>query len=140
MQLNELKPKNAIRKKQKRVGRGGKRGTTAGRGQKGQRARSGHRIRPAERDLLIRIPKLRGVKNKSIEDATCIVNISELTRMFPTGLVNKQAFVDLGLIRRVGQRVKILSGGEVKKALTVEGIELSAEARKKIEAAGGSIK
>ena len=140
MQLNELKPKNALRKKQKRVGRGGKRGTTAGRGQKGQRARSGHRIRPAERDLLIRIPKLRGIKNKSISDATCIVNVGELTRMFPSGVVNKRAFVDLGLVRNTSARIKILSGGEVKKALTVEGIELSAEAKKKIEAAGGSIK
>ena len=140
MQLNELQPKNALRKKQKRVGRGGKRGTTAGRGQKGQRARSGHRIRPAERDLLIRIPKLRGIKNKSIADSVCIVNVGELARMFPGGAVNKQAFIDLGLIKAKSVRVKILGMGEVKKALTVEGIELSAEAKKKIEAAGGSIK
>ena len=61
--------KNSLQKdrKKKRVGRGGKRGTTSGRGTKGQKSRSGHRIRPAERDLLIRIPKLRGYRNKSIQ-------------------------------------------------------------------------
>lgn len=140
MQLNELQPKNALRKKQKRVGRGGKRGTTAGRGQKGQRARSGHRIRPAERDLLIRIPKLRGVKNKSLKSETCIINVGDLAHMFPTGTITKQAFVDLGFISGTRARVKILGEGAVKKAFVVEGIALSAEAKKKIEAAGGSIK
>lgn len=50
--------------KKPRVGRGGKRGTTAGHGQKGQKSRAGRRIRPAERDLMQRIPKLRGYNNK----------------------------------------------------------------------------
>jgi large subunit ribosomal protein L15 len=63
MQLHELKPFHP-NKKQRRVGRGGKRGTTSGRGTKGQKARAGHRIRPAERDLIQRLPKLRGFKNK----------------------------------------------------------------------------
>ncbi len=59
MQLHELR---AIHKDEdaKRVGRGGKRGTTSGKGQKGQKSRSGHRIRPAERDMIQRLPKLRG--------------------------------------------------------------------------------
>ena len=59
MQLHNLPIQN---KQGKRVARGGKRGTTAGRGTKGQKSRSGHRIRPAQRDLLIRIPKLRGYR------------------------------------------------------------------------------
>ncbi len=63
MQLHELKP-NYSNKKGKRVGRGGKRGTTSGHGTKGQKSRAGHRIRPAERDLIQRLPKLRGFRNK----------------------------------------------------------------------------
>jgi len=63
MQLHELQP-TFPNKDRKRIGRGGKRGTTSGRGQKGQSSRAGHRIRPAERDFIQRLPKLRGVKNK----------------------------------------------------------------------------
>ncbi len=140
MLLNELQPKHAIRRKQKRVGRGGKRGTTAGRGQKGQRARSGHRIRPAERDLLIRIPKLRGVKNLRKSPEAVVLNVGELSRVFPAGIIDKKVLMELGIIRSAAVRVKILGAGETKKAFTVSGVELSAEARKKIEAAGGSIK
>lgn len=60
MQLHQLKPLHPNKRPKPRVGRGGKRGTYSGRGQKGQRARAGHRIRPASRDLLQRLPKLRG--------------------------------------------------------------------------------
>src|SRR5581483_8419947 len=55
-------------KRSQRIGRGGKRGTTAGRGTKGQRSLAGHRIRPAERDLILRSPKHRGLRNKPKED------------------------------------------------------------------------
>ena len=63
MQIHELRQKTKSRAKT-RVGRGGKRGTFSGRGTKGQKARAGRRIRPAERDLIQRLPKLRGLKNK----------------------------------------------------------------------------
>jgi len=63
MQLHELQP-DSPNKTRKRIGRGGKRGTTSGRGQKGQKSRAGRRIRPAERDLIQSLPKLKGVKNK----------------------------------------------------------------------------
>lgn len=62
MQLHELQPLHE-NKKEKRVGRGGKRGTYSGRGVKGQKSRAGHSIRPAERDLIQQIPKLRGYAN-----------------------------------------------------------------------------
>ncbi len=62
MQLHELKP-NHPRTAEKRVGRGGKRGTFSGKGTKGQHARAGHKIRPAERDFIQRLPKMRGVGN-----------------------------------------------------------------------------
>ena len=64
MQLHQLKPDHDLRAK-KRVGRGGKPCTTSRKGTKGQKARSAHRIRPAERDLIQRLPKLRGFKNKT---------------------------------------------------------------------------
>lgn len=62
MQLHELQPKTKNKKK-KRIGRGGKRGTYCGRGLKGQKSRAGRRIRPAVRDVILRIPKLRGKGN-----------------------------------------------------------------------------
>jgi large subunit ribosomal protein L15 len=64
MQLHELKPIHKS-KKRKRVGRGGKRGTFAGRGQKGQRSRAGRKMKPVVRELIKRYPKLRGYKFKS---------------------------------------------------------------------------
>lgn len=63
MQLHELQP-TYPNKSRRRIGRGYTRGKKAGKGQKGQRSRAGHSIRPAEKDLIQRLPKLRGVKNK----------------------------------------------------------------------------
>lgn len=139
MQLHDLKSKIA-RKSQKRVGRGGKRGTTSGHGQKGQKSRSGHRIRPAERDLLMRLPKLRGIKNKRKSDAAITLNVGQLGKLFADGVVSKPVMVEKKIIQKLSDRVKILSGGEIKKALTVEGVEISKEAKAKIEKAGGTVK
>ncbi len=116
-------------KKKKRIGRGGKRGTTSGRGTKGQRSRSGHRIRPAERDLLIRLPKLRGYRNKSIRKKPLALNVGDLEKSKETIFSKKT----LG-------NVKILGGGELKKAVTIDGLPVSKTAKDKIEKAGGSIK
>lgn len=66
LQLHTLQPVHFLKRKAPRVGRGGKRGTTSGKGQKGQKARAGRRIRPAERDLIIRIPKLRGFAREAM--------------------------------------------------------------------------
>ncbi len=65
MQIHELQPLHKFSDK-KRIGRSGKRGTYSGRGQKGQGARSGHKIRPANRDYIQRLPKLRGIGNRGI--------------------------------------------------------------------------
>ncbi|MDO8430154.1 MAG: uL15 family ribosomal protein [bacterium] len=116
-------------KRVQRVGRGGKRGTTSGRGTKGQKSRSGHRIRPAERDLLIRLPKLRGYRNKSIKEKSGVLNLSDLANSKDT-IFNKK---NLGL-------VKILGGGELKKPITIEGLPVSKSAKIKIEKAGGTVK
>ncbi len=116
-------------KKEKRVARGGKRGTTSGRGTKGQKSRSGHRIRPAERDLLIRTPKLRGYRNKPITKKVRVVNLSELEKMQESSFNKK----NLG-------NAKILGVGELKKKVTVEGLKVSQSAKAQIEKAGGSVK
>lgn len=139
MQLNDLKP-TGIRKSQKRVGRGGKRGTTSGHGQKGQKSRAGHRIRPAERDLLMRLPKLRGIKNKPKRPNALLFTVGGLTKIFPEGVVSKKVIVEKGLAEGTHIRIKILSGGEIKKAISVEGVEISKGAKAKIEKAGGTVK
>lgn len=128
------------RKKVKHIGRGGKRGTYSGRGQKGQGARSGHRIRPAIRDLYMRLPKLRGVKHQSLKEKPTAVNVSVLETRCSDSIITKKTLVAAGIIHDEKQGVKILGSGTITRAVTIEGIPTSAEARKKIEAAGGSVR
>lgn len=129
MLIHELKP-NQRRKSKKRVGRGGKRGTTSGRGTKGQRARAGHRIRPAERDVIQRLPKLRGVKNKPRRPKAAVLNVGDLERRFSEPVIDKKIF---------SGPVKILGGGEVKRAFEVKDLPVSKKAKEKIEKAGGKV-
>lgn len=138
MQLHNLKNPNG--KNKKRVGRGGKRGTTSGRGQKGQRARAGHRIRPAIRDLLMRIPKLRGVKHKPVSQKPFILNVGGLEKFAKDGVLDKKILLEKKIIKKTSRPVKILGEGEIKVPLSVEGLSVSAKAREKIEKAGGKIK
>ncbi|MDI6734048.1 MAG: 50S ribosomal protein L15 [Patescibacteria group bacterium] len=139
MQLHEL-TSLAKRKKIKRIGRGGKRGTYSGHGQKGQRARAGHKIRPSERDLFIRLPKLRGNKNKSTRTKPLIIKVGDLARLAVDSNLSKKILIEKGFIKKNSDCVKILGGGELKKAINLEGLEVSASAKKKIEAAKGKIK
>lgn len=135
MQLHNLSIKN---RKEKRVARGGKRGTTAGRGTKGQKSRSGHRIRPAQRDLLIRIPKLRGYKNKPKSEFNLVLHLSDLAKI-KADVINRDALkVYFGKDFR--NEIKILDKGETKKAVKIEGIKISKGAKEKIEKAGGSVR
>lgn len=138
MQLHELKSTTKNRK-ETRVGRGGKRGTYSGRGTKGQKARSGHRIRPAIRDLLIRIPKLRGFANKAIISKPEIVNIKNIESKVKETLITGELLAKYGLIKNPSVKVKVLSNGEVKRALTLQGISVSEKTKQKIEAAGGKV-
>ena len=138
MQLHNLRP-STKRKQGKRIGRGGKRGTYSGRGMKGQRARAGHRIRPASRDLLMRIPKLRGFKNKPLRPHATVVNLNEIESKLKGTLVNLSSLQEAGIVRKSDHAVKVLGDGEVTRALTVDGVKISESARKKIEAAGGKV-
>lgn len=137
MQLHTLKPKHDTKAKRPRVGRGGKRGTSSGKGTKGQKSRSGHRIRPAMREYIQRLPKLRGYNNKADVNDSALITLSMIEKI--GGTVNAEAVVKAGYARK-GQAIKVLANGEIKKAVTVEGINVSAGAKTAIEKAGGSVK
>lgn len=117
------------------MGRGGKRGTYSGRGIKGQRARAGARIRPALRDVLKKIPKLRGYKFKSFRAKPSVVNLEDLDKKFKPGdIVSPGSLFAAGLIGKVKGRmpkVKILGKGEFKKKLTFRDVIFSKSAAQK---------
>ncbi len=147
MQIHEIKRVHALRKK-KLVARGGKRGKTSGKGGKGQTARAGHRVRPAMRDIIKKLPKLRGHgKNRSksvfYRGPEAVVNVS-LLNVFSAGeVVNQTSLIAKGLIPSVlgkNPKVKILGNGEITVKVTVEGCSVSETAKSKIEKAGGEVK
>lgn len=143
MQLNSLQRTNKSAKKV-RVGRGGKRGKTSGRGHKGQKARAGHSIRPEIRDEIKKLPKIRGYHFNSIQTKAMVVNVATLEDIFDDGAtISASVLLEKGLVRRIKGRtpaVKILGNGDVKKKFTIEGCSVSGVAKSKIEKAGGSIK
>lgn len=144
MQIHTLKPKSHLRRS-RRIGRGGKRGTTSGRGTKGQKARAGAKIRPAIRDIIKRIPKSRGRGRstfKSFRPKPSVVTLEMLEKQFSDGgIINAGALLEKGLIHRVGGRVpqvKIL-GNSVKKRFTLKGFLYSHGVRQAMVRAGGTI-
>ncbi|MBU6414851.1 50S ribosomal protein L15 [Patescibacteria group bacterium] len=132
MQLHTIKRKTKIRHA-KRVGRGGRRGKTSGRGTKGQKARAGHKIRPEIRDVIKRIPKKRGYKFKSFRVRPAIVNLGALDKMFQDGdTVTPEVLVKKGLVRKAKGKipaVKILGKGETKKKFVFKDVTFSKTAR-----------
>jgi len=148
MQLHELKP-TTPRKTAKRVGRGGKRGKTSGRGHKGQAARAGNSSRPEMREIIKKLPKLRGhgvnradtVNNERV--LPVVVNVAALEAGCKAGdTVTPKSLVLAGVIatkRRKAPKVKILGNGELTKKLTIEGCTVSKSAQEKIEKAGGTV-
>lgn len=143
MQLHELKPIHK-KKRRKRVGRGGKRGTYSGRGIKGQSARSGRRLKPAIRSLIKRYPKLRGYRFGSQKVKPAVVNLEALEKKFKTGdKINPEILLKQRLIRKIRGRipsVKILGKGKLTKSLTIEGCAISKTAREQIEKNHGVVK
>lgn len=148
MQLHKLQ-KNSGRKAARRVGRGGKRGKTSGKGHKGQKSRAGHKIRPAMRDIIKRIPKRRGYgKNRSRTVVSTrvkpvAVNLSVLEASFESGdRVSPKELVAKGVVRARSGRapaVKILGTGSISKKLHIANCACSAKAREAIIKAGGEI-
>ena len=125
------------RRRARQIGRGGKRGKTAGRGTKGQRARAGHKIRPEIRDLIKKLPKRRGYRFTSVRLKPAVVNLGTLARHFgPNEVVTPATLGAKGLIRPVAGRlpaVKVLGTGELTRALAIQGCQISASAQAKLK-------
>ena len=141
MKLNELSPATGSVKEAYRKGRGAGSGNgkTAGRGHKGQKARSGGGVRigfeGGQMPLARRIPK-RGFHNifaKPLES----VNVSALEKFEDGAVVDAKALLDAGILSKCTYGVKILGNGEITKKLTVKASAFSESAKAKIEAAGG---
>ncbi len=146
MQLYEIKL-SPNKKSKKRIGRGGKRGTFSGRGTKGQKSRAGRRLRKAERDLILRLPKRRGFRNKIKSPKPVIVNLGQLaSKLKPLLEDGKKLTLDVGTLKQVkilpkkfSGRVKILGRAKLSQGFIVKGMEVSLSAKKSIEEAGGKI-
>lgn len=139
MKLNELKPAEGSRQVRNRVGRGTSSGNgkTAGRGQKGQKARGKVRLgfEGGQMPLFRRMPK-RGFKNiNRVEYA--VVNIEKLNKFEDGTEVTPTLLVESGIVKNEKDGIKILGNGELKKKLTVKANKFSASAVSAIEAAGG---
>ncbi len=144
MQINTLKLK-AKKIKRKTIGRGGKKGTYSGKGNKGQKARSGCKIDPlfegGRSTLIDHMKKKRGFT--TIASPVAVVSLADLDAKFKDGdMVNPDALVKAGLIRRAQTiaRIKILGGTEIKAKLTIsKDILASISSKKAIEKAGGKM-
>ena len=142
MKLHELQPAVGSVKDVKRIGRGhgSGNGKTAGKGHKGQKARSGGSIRPGfeggHMPLQRRMPK-RGVNNVSAAEYAT-VKVSVLDARFDSGaVVDAAALIECGAIKDAKDGIKILGNGELTKSLTVKAAKFTAGAQEKIEKAGG---
>ena len=142
MKLHELSPAPGSVKESFRKGRGtgSGNGKTAGKGHKGQNARSGGGVRPGfeggQLPLYRKLPK-RGFKNRFAVNYS-IVNVKTLNDRFEDGaVVNLDALLEAGIISKPLDGLKVLGNGEITKKLTVEASVFSASAKEKIEAAGG---
>lgn len=141
MKLHELKYTEGARKERKRIGRGTSSGTgkTAGKGQKGQKARAGGGKKPGfeggQTPLFMRLPK-RGFTNfNRVEFA--IVNVEDLNKFEANSVVDFEALKAVGLVKKELDGLKVLGAGELKVALTVKANKFSKSAVAAIEAAGG---
>lgn len=142
MKLHELSPAKGSKHAKKRVGRGpgSGLGKTAGRGEKGQKSRSGHRRRPGfeggQMPLVRRVPK-RGFTNVFRVEYE-VINVGALAELGEVqgDAIGPAALAARGLVR-AGRRIKVLGDGEIGKAITVSAHKFSQSARAKIEAAGG---
>lgn len=148
MQIHQIKRPDWL-KEEKRIGRGGKRGTYSGKGNKGQKARSGGNIRPGftgqDTTLVQRSPKIRGFSSPNLPNIAVSLDILEKyfksgETVSPASLLEKK-LINIGKRSRARKiaRVKVLGSGKITKALTIEGCLSSKSAKEAIEKAGGKI-
>lgn len=144
MNLHELKPAKGARTvgKRKGIGIGSGNGKTAGKGHKGQNARSGGGVRPGfeggQMPLQQRIPK-RGFNNKRFKVQWAIVNVSDLNTFAADTVVTPEMLVEKGIIKKQADGVKILGNGILEVKLTVQAQKFTKSAVEKIETLGGTI-
>ena len=143
MKLHELSPVEGSKKEVKRIGRGhgSGQGKTAGKGHKGQNARSGGGVRPGfeggQMPLARRLPK-RGFNNIfAVKYAA--VNVSELNKFEDGAVVDAEALKAAGIIKKTCDGIKVLGNGSLEKNLTVKAAKFTGSAKEKIEAAGGKV-
>ena len=141
MKLFELKPSEGTTKDTKRKGRGhgSGNGKTAGRGHKGQNARSGGGVRigfeGGQMPIYRRLPK-RGFKNVFAKKYAEI-NVSDLNKFDNGAVVDAEALVSAGVIKKTFDGIKVLGNGKIEKKVTVNAVKFTESAKEKIEAAGG---
>jgi large subunit ribosomal protein L15 len=141
MKLHELSPAVGSTKEAKRIGRGhgSGNGKTAGKGHKGQKARSGRGMQigfeGGQMPLQRRVPK-RGFNN-IFATRYAIINVSDLNAFDNNAVVDTEALKAKGLVKKAEYGVKVLGNGELEKAVTVKAAAFSESAKAKIEAAGG---
>ncbi len=141
MKLHELSPATGSTKKNFRKGRGpgSGNGKTAGRGHKGQNARSGGGVRPGfeggQLPLYRKLPK-RGFKNH-FSKKYAIINVSDLERFDAGSVIDINTLIESGITKKEFDGLKVLGNGDISKALTVKAAIFSASAKEKIEATGG---
>jgi large subunit ribosomal protein L15 len=143
MKISELKPQEGSTKKRKRIGRGpgSGHGTTATKGNKGQKARSGGLAKAGfeggQMPLMRRIPK-RGFKNPFRKEYA-VVNVGDLEAFKGKEKVTVQDFIDAGSVKKIKNGIKLLSGGEIDFAITVTVHKASQKAIEKIREKGGHV-
>lgn len=147
MQIHQLKRKTPNTSARK-VGRGGKRGKTSGKGHKGQKARAGRKLRPELRDIIKKIPKRRGYgknRGRTVNSGKVIpeaVNVSVLETRLNGTEVTPHILLEQRIIERGNRKnpsVKILGNGDLSKKVSVSGCRVSVSAKEKIEKAGGTV-
>ena len=143
MKLHELSPAAGSAKQAWRKGRGpgSGNGKTAGKGHKGQNARSGGGVRPGfeggQLPLYRKLPK-RGFKNRFAK-TYAIVNVADLNRFNDGDKITLATLIEAGIVRKELDGLKVLGNGELTKKITVEAKVFSATAKEKIEACGGAV-
>ncbi|MFZ4482419.1 MAG: 50S ribosomal protein L15 [Chthoniobacterales bacterium] len=144
MRLHSLSPRPGAKKRRKRLGSGESsgHGKTSGKGHKGQKARSGGSIRlgfeGGQMPLIRRLPK-RGFNNANFKTRFGIVNLDDLNEFADGATVDETVLRKAGLVRGKVDAIKILGRGELTKKVAIVGAKFSETAKRKIEAAGGSI-
>ena len=142
MKLHELKPAEGSRHRRKIVGRGvgSTLGKTSGRGENGQKSRSGYSRKTAfeggQLPLYRRLPK-RGFTNARFKKVYAVINLSDLNRFEEGATVTPEILKEMGLVKNMLDGIKVLGNGTLEKKLTVKATRFTKAAKEKIEAAGG---